>query len=79
MQDAGVEPGREAHELAQALRKRLVFGDASWRVSDAFRRTRFFSVWAWSAEISPSATARCSRSQEAICISRVVSRMLSLA
>jgi len=27
MQDAGVESGREAHELAQALRKRLVFGN----------------------------------------------------
>ena len=41
--------------------------------------TLVFSWLAWVSDISPSLTARCSRSQEASCISRVVSRMLSVA
>src|SRR5438309_2093488 len=41
--------------------------------------TLVFSFCACASDISPSLTARCSRSQEASCISRVVSRMLSVA
>ena len=41
--------------------------------------TLVFSRLAWVSVISPSFTARCSNSQEASCISRVVSRMLSVA
>ena len=50
----------------------------SW-VSAADSLTLVFSLLAWASDISPSLTARCSSSQEASCISRVVSRMLSVA
>src|SRR3954468_24099431 len=41
--------------------------------------TLVFSRLAWVSVISPSLTARCSKSHDASCISRVVSRMLSVA
>src|SRR3954465_12761508 len=41
--------------------------------------TLAFSLLAWASDTSPSLTARWSRSQDASCISRVVSRMLSVA
>ena len=47
--------------------------------SPAESLTLAFSLLAWASDISPSLTARCSSSQDASCISRVVSRMLSVA
>ena len=52
---------------------------AARRVSAAASFTLAFSLLAWASDISPSLTARCSSSQDASCISRVVSRMLSVA
>ena len=45
----------------------------------ADKRPHLNALYALSAEISPSFTARCSNSQEASCIRRVVTRMLSVA
>src|SRR5262245_53223807 len=57
--------------------KSLMFCSSLYSALASF--TLAFSLLAWASDISPSLTARWSRSQDASCISRVVSRMLSVA
>lgn len=77
MQDAGMEPARADDKVLKTGGERAESLGAEGlgsREADAgllLKRLR--------GVISPSDTARCTSSQEAICISRVVRRMLSLA
>ena len=70
---AGNEGGPETHRAAHGQDGVLGPGCGGENF------TLDFSRLAWASVISPSFTARCSRSHEASCISRVVSRMLSVA
>ena len=88
----GNAPALELVELLDAVEQPIALGDVSTSrpgrapkpgpprsLGVAENLTFSFSTRAFSAVISPSLTARCSSSQEASCISRVVSRMDSVA
>ena len=79
MQHTGLQAERADAEFDEtpAASAAMMSGalDKSWRVS----RTRWRSDIACARVSSPSLTARRSSSQDAICIRRVVSRMLSVA
>ena len=80
MQDARVQAGQEALGSRRRIGRSSKSDAAAPPLRPPLRRTRFFSAWAWRGVILALRDGRAeAESQDVICMSRVVSRMYSLA